>query len=313
MAIYERPQRESAHVYSRVVDKSQVPSSLRWAAIGCVTASKGELNHIYQCGTTDYLASVFGEPSKDHISLICANKIIADDNTMFLIRVAHENSLRGAQAIVSTETNYNRPNQPKAIGELEAYPESEEGVKDLIQLKEEDLPNANLKNISSMLTFLLDNESDVISLTNKRIPATYRDVYQVDAKGNRTYSNELCLLLSDVLDQDHEVEVSLSDGGTVVEPSKYQSNWYYGEDFGLKSVIVLSPSAGVVENRNCDVSFSIKQVAKRQYGTATPNKIVIPVVLKSAKPSPSPEPGPEPEPEIPGVFWTSSFDVTDED
>ena len=46
MAIYERTQRESAHVFSRVVDKSKVPSALSWAALGCVTASKGELNKV---------------------------------------------------------------------------------------------------------------------------------------------------------------------------------------------------------------------------------------------------------------------------
>lgn len=304
MAIYERPQRESAHVFSRVVDKSQVPSSLRWAAIGCVTASKGELNHIYQCGTTDYLESVFGEPSKDHISLICASKIIADDNTMFLIRVAHENSLRGAQAIVSTETNYNRPT--KAIGVLEPSV----GEKTTIQLKEEALPQKPLKNISTTLSFELDDEDELIEITNVRVPASYRDVYQLDSKGNRNYSNELCLLLSDVADQSAPVIVKTTDGGQTIEPSKYQTNWFYGEGYATQSVVVLSPSAGVVENRNCDVEFSIKQLAKRAYGTASQNKVILPIVIKSNG-LPDPDDGDD-DPDSPDMYYSAMFSASDD-
>lgn len=275
MAVYERTQRESAHVFSRVVDKSKVPSALTWAALGCVTASKGELNKVYQCGTTDYLDSIFGEPSKDHISLVCASKIIADDNTMFIIRVAHENSLRGAQAIVSTETNYNHPT--KAIGVLE--PE-DNPVKRLIQLQEEE-SNENLKNIASTLSFDLDNSEDLIQLSNKRVSASYRDVYQVDSNGNKSVSNELCLLLSDVLDTSGTVKVTLSDSGVEVDATKYTTNWFYGDGYSTRSVIVLSPSSGVVENRNCDIEFSIKQKAQRAYGTATPNKVIVPIVISS--------------------------------
>lgn len=278
MAVYERTQRESAHVFSRVIDKSQLPSALTWAAIGCVTASKGELNKVYQCGTTDYLNSVFGEPSKDHISLVCANKIIAEDNTMFLIRVAHENSLRGAQAIISTETNYN--NSTKAIGVLEP---DDDPVKKLIQLKEEDVPQNDLRNISSILSFTLDNEEELIKISNKKIAATYRDVYQIDSKGNKNFSNELCLLLSDVADLSAPIKVKLSDSDSSdwLEPSKYTTNWFYGDGYTKRSVIVLSPSSGVVENKNCDIEFSLKQVAQRAYGTATPNKVVVPIVITS--------------------------------
>lgn len=275
MAVYERTQRESAHVFSRVVDKSKVPSALTWAALGCVTASKGELNKVYQCGTTDYLDSIFGEPSKDHISLVCASKIIADDNTMFIIRVAHENSLRGAQAIVSTETNYNHPT--KAIGVLE--PE-DNPVKRLIQLQEEE-SHENLKNIASTLSFDLDNSEDLIQLSNKRVSASYRDVYQVDSNGNKSVSNELCLLLSDVLDTSGTVKVTLSDSGVEVDATKYTTNWFYGDGYSTRSVIVLSPSSGVVENRNCDIEFSIKQKVQRTYGTATPNKVIVPIVISS--------------------------------
>lgn len=304
MAIYERTQRESAHVFSRVIDKSQVPSALTWAAIGCVTASKGELNKVYQCGTTDYLNSVFGDPSKDHISLICASKIIAEDNTMFLIRVAHENSLRGAQAIISTETNYNNPT--KAIGVLEP---DDNPVKKLIQLKEEDAPQSNLRNISSTLSFSLDNEEELIKMSNKRIAATYRDVYQIDSKGNKNVSNELCLLLSDVADLSAPITVKLSDSGVELEISKYTTNWFYGDGYAKRSVIVLSPSAGVVENRNCDIEFSLKQVAQRAYGTATPNKVVVPVIITSNASGSDDEGGDDDV--VENVWYTELFDAVD--
>ena len=215
MAVYERTQRESAHVYSRVVDKSQVPSALTWAALGCVTASKGELNKVYQCGTTDYLASVFGEPSKDHISLVCASKIIAEDNTMFVIRVAHENSLRGAQAIISTETNYDG-GKDHAAGVVDPSTMT-------IQLKEgTDGTGDNLRNIASTMSvdFPLqeDDEDNIFDMMNDNLPAMYRDVYQLDSKGNQNVSNELCLLLSDVADlsdlENHPVMLFRKDGNS---------------------------------------------------------------------------------------------------
>ena len=273
MAVYERTQRESAHVFSRVVDKSQVPSSLTWAAIGCVTASKGELNKIYQCGTTDYLASVFGEPSSDHIALVCASKIIAEDNTMFIIRVAHENSLRGAQAIVSTETTYDSRN--KAIGVVE------DDVR--IQFKEMLDNTKDVKNIDSTLSFVFSDgvEDGAIAFNNINVPASYNDVYQVDENGNKSYSNELCLILSDVLDDTKDVIVTKSNENETLSPVDYETNWFYGDGYLRKSVIVLKPSASVVENKNCNVAFSVKQLAQRMYGTSTPNKVIVPVVFST--------------------------------
>ena len=227
-----------------------------------------------------------------------------DDNTMFLIRVAHENSLRGAQAIVSTETNYNRPT--KAIGVLEPSV----GEKTTIQLKEEALPQKPLKNISTTLSFELDDEDELIEITNVRVPASYRDVYQLDSKGNRNYSNELCLLLSDVADQSAPVIVKTTDGGQTIEPSKYQTNWFYGEGYATQSVVVLSPSAGVVENRNCDVEFSIKQLAKRAYGTASQNKVILPIVIKSNG-LPDPDDGDD-DPDSPDMYYSAMFSASDD-
>jgi len=303
MAVYERTQRESAHVYSRVVDKSQVPSALTWAALGCVTASKGELNKVYQCGTTDYLNSVFGEHSKDHISLVCASKIIADDNTMFVIRVAHENSLRGAQAIISTETNYDGKDHAVGIVEPSTM---------IIQLKEDDENGDNLRNIASTMSADLpvsEGDADnIFDMINDNLPAMYRDVYQIDSKGNQNVSNELCLVLSDVADlsdlENHPVLLFRKDGNTDVQidSSKYQiENWFYGEGYAKRSVIVLSPSAGIVENRNCMVMFGVKQTAQRAYGTASPNKVVVPLIIKSAAIEPVEPVDPE------NVFSTPSF------
>lgn len=268
MAIYERTQRESAHVYSRVVDKSQVPSAITWAAIGCVTASRGELNKVYQIGTTELLESIFGEPSQEHISLICASKIISDDNTMYLIRVAHENSLRGSQVIVSTEKSYE--NATAGIGVIE------EETK--IQLKEISTL-VDIKNISSDLYFYLDNIVEFITMKNDSVAAGYRDVYQLDSRGNKNVSNELCLLLSDVLDDSQEVHVYKSGTQEELEQFDFDFNWFYGDGYSKRSVIVLKSSSGIVENKTCDVVFSIRQSAQRAFNTSTPNKVIVPIVF----------------------------------
>ena len=296
MAIYERTQRESAHVSSRIVDKSQVPNPLSWAALGCVTASKGELNHVYQVNTTDLLSSIFGEPSTEHISLICADKIIAEDNTMFLIRVAHENSLRGAQVVVSTEdifgagakeakgivTDVSGDNSGASVVSGDNSIATSSLVINLVENPSED----QLKNISDDLSMDIDNVllDGAIMMENKSVVATYRDVYQMDDKGNKTFSNELCLLLSDLAYSVEEVVKSHVAGMPDPEPlnsTQFESNWFYSDGYTMKTVIVLKASASIAENTPCDVVFSLKQTAMRAYGTNAPNKVTMPIVLTS--------------------------------
>ena len=288
MAIYERTQRESAHVFSRVVDKSKVPSALSWAALGCVTASKGELNRIYQVNTTDLLSSIFGEPSTDHIALVCADKIIAEDNTMFLIRVAHENSLRGAQVVVSTDDVYGtKRGELEAIGVVEGtVTEGKTSIatSDLvIHIVNNDSSKTPLKNIVNDLS--MDILDDPIKMENASVQAQYREVYQLDDNGNKTYSEELCLLLSDVISQKESAVVEVRRSGDVdTEPltlSQFESNWFYSDGYAKRSVIVLKPSSSIVENTPCDIIFELDQLAMRAYGTASPNKVTVPIALKT--------------------------------
>lgn len=287
MAIYERTQRESAHVSSRVVDKSKVPSATTWAALGCVTASKGELNHIYQVNTTDLLASIFGEPSKDHIALVCADKIISEDNMMYLIRVAHENSLRGAQVVVSTDDVYGDKGK-RAIGVVtgEVTDGKDSGAtSDLVINVVSDDDREPLKNIADELSMEVLNS--YLKMENASVLASYREVYQLDANGNKAYSEELCLLLSDVLDQDKEVVVRRSpvsgqETPDALNSTQYEVNWYYSEGYSMRSAIVLKPSSSITENTPCDVVFEMKQVVQRAYGTNSPNKVIVPVVLRSS-------------------------------
>ena len=289
MAIYERTQRESAHVSSRIVDKSQVPNPLSWAALGCVTASKGELNHVYQVNTTDLLSSIFGEPSTEHISLICADKIIAEDNTMFLIRVAHENSLRGAQVVVSTEDSFGAgAKEAKGIvtGASVVSGDNSVATSSLVINLVENPSEDQLKNISDDLSMDIDNVllDGAIMMENKSVVATYRDVYQMDDKGNKTFSNELCLLLSDLAYSVEEVVKSHVAGMPDPEPlnsTQFESNWFYSDGYTMKTVIVLKASASIAENTPCDVVFSLKQTAMRAYGTNAPNKVTMPIVLTS--------------------------------
>jgi len=293
MAIYERTQRESAHVFSRVVDKSKVPSALNWAALGCVTASKGELNKVYQINSTDLLASTFGEPTTDHIALICADKIIAEDNTMFIIRVAHENSLRGAQVIVSTDVVYGGKGNEIAIGVVTGNVEDGNGGGATHNLMlhiategatTQTVPADNLKNIADDLS--MDIVDDPILMENTSVTARYADVYQIDSKGNKSYSEELCLILSDVADTEEDIIVSKSpvsgqEATELLNDTQFEANWFFGDGYNKKTAIVLKPSANIVENAPCNVTFSIDQVAMRAYGTASPNKVTLPVVLRT--------------------------------
>jgi hypothetical protein len=286
MAIYERTQRESAHVSSRVVDKSKVPSALSWAALGCVTASKGELNKVYQVNTTDLLASILGEPSAEHISLVCADKIIAEDNTMFLIRVAHENSLRGAQVVVSTDDIYGANR-----GELEAIGVVDGEISDgnggaathnlVIHIVNTDTNKTPLKNIVGDLSMNIID--DPIKMENTSVQAQYRNVYQLDDKGNKNYSEELCLLLSDVISQNDSafVEVRKSGDNDPLTSSQFESNWFYSDGYAKRSVIVLKPSSSIVENTPCNVIFELDQIAMRAYDTSSPNKVTVPIALKT--------------------------------
>lgn len=285
MALYERTQRESAHVSSRVVDKSKVPSALTWAALGCITASKGNLNEVYQVNSTEQLASYFGDPSSEHVSLICADKIIAEDNTMFLIRVAHENSLRGAQVVVPTEEIYGTSSgQKRGFGAVTGtVTEGNDGpaTNDLvIQIKEEDEPKNNIKNIADNLS--MDVKNGLLTMENSSVMATYRDVYQIDEHGNRTYSNELCLLLSDVSELVKSVKKSTSGSSSVLNQTQYEDNWFYGEGYAMRTAVVLKASSSIVENTPCDVIFEIKQSIMRAYDTSSPNKVTVPVSLKTS-------------------------------
>ena len=259
-------------------------------------ASKGELNKVYQINSTDLLASTFGEPSPDHIALICADKIIAEDNTMFIIRVAHENSLRGAQVVVSTDEVYGGTGNKIAIGVVtgSVTTGNEDGATQTLVINvaeecatSELVPDKNLKNIADNLSMNVVAADTKITMENKSVTATYRDVYQLDDKGNKSYSEELCLLLSDVVDLDKDIIVSKSpvsgqDASELLDETQFEANWFFGEGYEMKSVIVLKPSASIVENTPCNVIFDIKQLAQRAYGTASPNKVTLPVVLKTA-------------------------------
>ena len=126
---------------------------------------------------------------------------------------------------------------------------------------------------------------DPILMENSSVSATYRDVYQLDDKGNKSYSEELCLLLSDVISQksDAFIEVRKSGNNTteLLNPSKFESNWFYSDGYAKRSAIVLKPSASIVENTPCDIIFELDQIAQRAYGTASPNKVTLPITLKT--------------------------------
>lgn len=92
----ELPERLSAQVITTVSDYSRISSTPDQAVLGVVTATTGPINELKLIKTTSALVSTFGEPSANHIGLCGAYKIIEAGNAMYLVRVAHEESVAAA-------------------------------------------------------------------------------------------------------------------------------------------------------------------------------------------------------------------------
>jgi hypothetical protein len=208
---------------------------------------------------------------------------------MFLIRVAHENSLRGAQVVVSTDDIYGANR-----GELEAIGVVDGEISDgnggaathnlVIHIVNTDTNHTPLKNIVGDLSMNIID--DPIKMENASVPAKYMTVYQLDDKGNKNYSEELCLLLSDVADLTKDIIVSKSpvsdqEASELLNSSQFEANWFFGDGYDKRSVIVLKPSSSIVENTPCNVIFELDQIAIRAYDTSSPNKVTVPVALKT--------------------------------
>lgn len=80
--------RLSAQVISAITDLSQIDSTPDYSFFACVTAPKGEVNVPYLVQTTDQLLAYLGTPTEEHLSLICAYKIIEKGYPGYLVRVA---------------------------------------------------------------------------------------------------------------------------------------------------------------------------------------------------------------------------------
>ena len=243
--------RESAHVYSKVVDKSTVPNTITWAALVCVTAPKGELNNIYTLTSHNDLTRYFGTPTKDHTSLICADKLVSNDCSLYAIRVAHENSLASSSVYIK-QKNY-------VYQGTGTYDSSIQTASELI-LQDEN--NKNIKNVTSYLTFEgSESISSVYTMWNKDVVFGKNSVYQIDSETNKP-SNELtkyCLVLSDVLNEDN-VQVYKKDESEPIDSNLYETGWFCGYGKNKKSAIVFDLSTSPLSlNEKVDVSFEAKQ------------------------------------------------------
>lgn len=96
--------RLSAQVISAITDLSQIDASPSFSFFACVTAPKGEVNYPYLVQTVDQLRAYLGEPTEEHLSLICAYKIIEKGYPGYLVRVASE-SLSQARAELLNSAN----------------------------------------------------------------------------------------------------------------------------------------------------------------------------------------------------------------
>lgn len=80
--------RLSAQVISSITDLSQIDTTPEYSFFAMVTAPKGDVNYPYLIQTTQQLEAYFGTPTPDHLSLICAQKIIESGFPGYIIRVA---------------------------------------------------------------------------------------------------------------------------------------------------------------------------------------------------------------------------------
>ena len=268
-----RVARESAHVYSRVIDKSTVPNTITWAALVCVTAPKGELNTIYTLQTQKDLKNFLGTPTTDNISLICADKLLSEGCSLYAIRVAHENSLASSNAIIKTKSFI-----VDGQGTYDVQGDIAQSTKVNLHRKDED---KNLRNLTSYLTFT-GEESAVYTMTNVNVPLEAKQVYQIGVDGEKGNAvTKYCLILSDIL-KDGNVKVYAKGSNTPIDSNKYESNWFYGEGKNKVSAIVLDlGNSPLAVNDLADISFEAKQMFVQNTGSTNSSDIYCYMQYKS--------------------------------
>lgn len=268
-----RVARESAHVYSRVIDKSTVPNTITWAALVCVTAPKGELNTIYTLQTQKDLKNYLGTPTTDNISLICADKLLSEGCSLYAIRVAHENSLASSKAIIKTKSFI--------IDGQGNYDVSSSDISQAtkVNLRREG-EDKNLRNLTSYLTFT-GVEPAVYTMNNVNVPLEAKQVYKIEdgKKGNAV--TKYCLILSDILN-DGNVQVYAKGSNTPIAPEKYEATWFYGEGKNKVSAIVFNlEDSPLAVNELADISFEAKQMFVQNTGSTNASDIYCYMQYKS--------------------------------
>lgn len=269
-----RVARESAHVYSRVIDKSTVPNTITWAALVCVTAPKGELNTIYTLQTQNDLKKYLGTPTTDNISLICADKLLSEGCSLYAIRVAHENSLASSNAIIKTKSFIidGHGNYDVAGGDIS------QATKVNLHRKDED---KNLRNLTSYLTFT-GVEPAVYTMKNVSVPLEAKQVYQIEEDGKKGNAvTKYCLVLSDIL-KDGNVQVYAKGSDTPIDPEKYDATWFYGEGKNKVSAIVFDlETSPLAVNELADISFEAKQMFVQNTGSTNASDVYCYMQYKS--------------------------------
>ena len=268
-----RVARESAHVYSRVIDKSTVPNIITWAALVCVTAPKGELNTIYTLQTQKDLKNFLGTPTTDNISLICADKLLSEGCSLYAIRVAHENSLASSNAIIKTKSFI-----VDGHGTYDVQGDIAQSTKVNLHRKDED---KNLRNLTSYLTFT-GEESAVYTMTNVNVPLEAKQVYQIGVDGKKGNAvTKYCLILSDIL-KDGNVKVYAKGSNTPIDSNKYKTNWFYGEGKNKVSAIVFDlETSPLAVNDLANISFEAKQMFVQNTGSTNSSHIYCYMQYKS--------------------------------
>ena len=194
--------------------------------------------------------------------------------SLYAIRVAHENSLSSAQAVVKTKSYIHT-----GLGNYDSIIK-EDVTK--INLRASESDTKNLKNLSSYLTFY-GSEHHVYTMINEDVPLTPKQVYQIDPETGKKSDaiTKYCLALSDVLSGEN-IAIYSKSSSTPIDPSLYETDWFYGEGKNRASAVVFNlEDSPLAVNELADISFDAKQQFVQNTGSTNASDVYCYMQYKS--------------------------------
>lgn len=101
---YERVDRQSAQVISNITDLSRITETVPgYASVAVITAPKGPTDVAVLLRSTDDLVNTFGNPTGDHIQLLCVYGMLQRGKACWVVRVADPFYAANSKALLSKD------------------------------------------------------------------------------------------------------------------------------------------------------------------------------------------------------------------